>query len=212
MVRVVLADDHPIILSGLNGLLRERRNLEIVASVTNGHDALTCVRELEPELAVLDINMPELSGLDVLESIEAEGLSTRVIILTASATDAHITTAVSRGAWGIVLKDHAADTLLQCVDKISAGERWLPTELVDPALSREAERAKHSASFDTLTEREQEIASLIAEGLSNKHIARKAQISEGTVKIHLHNIYQKLGIANRTTLATLAQSYSLKKR
>ncbi len=204
-VRVVLADDHPIVLSGLRMLIGLRPGIEIVATACDGAVALEHIRAIEPELAVLDINMPEMTGVDVLERVEGDGLATRVILLTASATDSYIERAVRGGAWGLMLKDAAAETLLDCIEKVLAGERWLPTELVDAALAREVQRRTNRSHIENaLTTREHELVRLVAEGLANKQIARKINISEGTVKIHLHNIYQKLGVSNRTALTTLA--------
>jgi two-component system, NarL family, nitrate/nitrite response regulator NarL len=205
---VLIADDHPIVLGGLTGLLGSKDRFDVVATCSDGSEALEKLRALEPDLGVLDISMPGLTGIEVLAITEAEGLRTRVVFLTASATDEQITQAVARGAWGIMLKDAAADMLVDCLGKVVTGERWLPPELVSPALEREAERRSHLDRLDgLLTSREREIAILVAEGLSNKQIARRVRISEGTVKIHLHNAYQKLGVVNRTSLATLAQRY-----
>jgi two-component system nitrate/nitrite response regulator NarL len=204
-VRVVIADDHPIVLSGLRALLGSRPELEIVGTANDGTRALHLICSAEPDLALLDINMPGLTGVDILQKIEGEGLSTRVILLTASASDSHIERAVQCGAWGILLKDTAADDLLAAIDQVLVGERWLPQELVGPAIHREVQRRSQKQSLKILlTSRELELVQLVAEGLANKQIARRLSISEGTVKIHLHNIYQKLGVSNRTALATLA--------
>src|SRR5215204_757628 len=205
---VVLADDHPIVLDALQALLRPERRFSVVATYANGQDALAGLRELEPQLAVLDINMPEPNGLQVLAAIEEEGLRTRVILLTGSASDGQIVKAVSHGAWGILLKDVAASTLLECLDKVAQGERWLPAALVSSAALREAERQGDLDRLENvLTAREREIAMLVATGNSNKHIAREAAISEGTVKLHLHNIYRKLSVPNRTSLSSLLQRH-----
>jgi DNA-binding NarL/FixJ family response regulator len=204
-LRIVLADDHPIVLGGLRALLSSRPTIEIVGTATDGARALQLICSAEPDLALLDINMPTLTGVDILQKIEGEGLSTRVILLTASASDAHIERAVNCGAWGIMLKDTAADDLLAAIEGVVAGERWLPEDLVGPAILREIQRRNQKQSLDALlTPREQELVRLVAEGLANKQIARRIRISEGTVKIHLHNIYQKVGVSNRTALATLA--------
>ena len=203
---VVLADDHPVLLSGLQGLLRPQ--FQTLRACTNGNDALDSLRELEPDLAVLDIRMPGLTGIEVLEIAETEGLRTKIVLLTAAAADTHIAAAVARGAWGLMLKDAAAEHLINCLWRVVRGERHMPPELVSPALAREADRRLASEQLEgLLTSREREIAILVAHGLSNKHIARNLSISEGTVKIHLHNAYQKLGVSNRTSLATLAQRH-----
>ena len=205
-MRVVLADDHPLVLGGLRALLQAEPGVEIVAEAPDGATALAMIRAHEPNLAVLDINMPQLTGLDVLEALEADGLSTRVVLLTGSVSDEQIATAVERGAWGLVLKENAIGTLIECLEAVSSGQRWLPQELVAPAVRRATERRKNDGQLErVLTVREYEIARLVAEGLSNKHICRQLNISEGTVKVHLHNMYQKLEIPNRTSLAMLAQ-------
>jgi two-component system nitrate/nitrite response regulator NarL len=204
--RLLLADDHPVVLAGLERLLSVRSSFKVVATSQDGAAALKAIHELEPDIALLDINMPKLNGLDVLEAVEGSGLSTRTVFLTATATDAQLTKAVNHGAWGVMLKDSAADALLQCLEAVSSGERWLPHELIHPALQRDADRRESQVQLtEILTHREQEIAKLVAEGWSNKQIGKQVGISDGTVKIHLHNIYSKLCVMNRTALATLVQ-------
>jgi two-component system, NarL family, nitrate/nitrite response regulator NarL len=206
-VRVVLADDHPIVLSGLRALLQAEPGVEIVAAALDGAIALEMIRAHEPEIAVLDIYMPRLTGLEVLEALEADGLATRVVVLAGSVSDEQIATAVERGAWGLLLKESAPGTLIECLRTVAAGQRWLPEELVAPAIRRAAERRATDVRPERmLTAREYEIARLIAQGLSNKHIAHALGISEGTVKIHLHKTYDKLGGVNRTSLAVLMRT------
>src|SRR5215203_2043984 len=206
-MRVVLADDHPIVLGGLRALLQAEPEFEIVAAAPDGATALAMIRAHQPDMAVLDINMPQLTGLDVLETLEAESLSTRMVLLTGSASDEQIATAVERGAWGLLLKESAPGTLITCLRAVASGQRWLPEELVAPAVRRAAERRARDVRLErVLTAREYEIARLVAQGLSNKHIARALAISEGTVKIHLHNVYEKLGALNRTSLAVLVRN------
>src|SRR3954451_15568164 len=206
-MRVVLADDHPIVLGGLRALLLAEPGVEIVAAALEGAAAFTMIRAHEPDLAVLDISMPQLTGLEVLEALAADDLATRVVLLTGSASDEQIATAVERGAWGLLLKESAPGTLIDCLKTVSAGQRWLPEELVAPAIRRAAERRATDVRPErVLTAREYEIARLIAQGLSNKHIAHALAITEGTVKIHLHKMYEKLGgVMNRTSLAVLMQ-------
>jgi DNA-binding NarL/FixJ family response regulator len=201
-VRVVLADDHPIVLTGLRAVLQVEPGVEIVAAAPEGATALELIRAHEPDIAVLDIDMPQLTGLDVLEALEADGLSTRVVFLTGSASDEQIATAVEQGAWGILLKENALSVLTECLEAVSSGQRWLPEALIAPAVRRATERRERDGQLErVLTAREHEIAGLVAQGLSNKHICRRLSISEGTVKVHLHNMYEKLQISNRTVLA-----------
>jgi two-component system, NarL family, nitrate/nitrite response regulator NarL len=202
--RVVLADDHPILLTGLRALLQPEPVFEIIAAAQDGATALEMIRAHEPEIAVLDICMPKLTGLGVLETLQADDLSTRVVMLAASASDEQIVTGIEWGAWGFLLKECAPDMLIECLKAVASGQLWLPDELVAPAVRRATEcRGKNVQPEHVLTAREYEIAGLIAQGLSNKHIARALAIAVGTVKIHLHNMYEKLGGANRTSLAVL---------
>jgi DNA-binding NarL/FixJ family response regulator len=207
-ITVVLADDHPLVLRGLQDLLAPHAHLDIVAVCPDGGVAATAVRELKPDILVADVNMPVLGGLDVLDTVISEKLPTRVVFLTASLADHDIFDAVARGIHGIVLKDSAPDVLLDCIERVAAGKRWLMSAHVGPAIEREvARRDDGRRLFNSLTARELEIAELTAEGLSNKQIARRLGILEGTAKLHLHNIYQKLGISNRTVLTAMVLTH-----
>ena len=207
-ITVVLADDHPLVLRGLQDLLTPHPHVDIVTVCRDGGAAATAVRELKPDILVADVNMPILSGLDILDAVISEKLPTRVVFLTASLADHDIFDAVTRGIHGIVLKDSAPDVLLDCIESVAAGKRWLLSEHVGPAMEREvARRDDGRRLFGSLTLRERELAELAAEGLSNKQIARRLGIFEGTVKLHLHNIYQKLGISNRTVLTAIVLAH-----
>ena len=203
--RIILADDHPIFLGGLTSLIRSDPAYALVATCSDGSAALQALRDLQPELAVLDIGMPGLTGLEILEILRREALPTRVVFLTASANDEDIAHAVALGVWGLLLKRAAADQLLGSLAAVASGCRWLPPDVVDGAVAREAARRQESERLaGALTPRERELVVLATEGLSNKEIARRIGVTEATVKIHLHNIYQKLGVSNRTALAALA--------
>jgi two-component system, NarL family, nitrate/nitrite response regulator NarL len=205
---VVIADDHPIVLNGIRSLIQTDRMFQVRAACSDGIAALDKIRELQPDLAVLDMSMPGLTGVEVLRILEKEKCKTRVVFLTALASDIQILEAVARGARGLMLKEMAADDLLECLRTVSTGALWLPKPLIDQAQKREQKRMQEVDSIDSsLTAREREIVLLVAEGLSNKEVARRTGVTEGTVKIHLHNIYQKLGVANRTTMAALAMMY-----
>src|SRR3954471_11524406 len=134
-------------------------------------------------LLALDIDRTQLTGLDGLDAIEADRLSTRVVFLAGSATDEQIATAVERGAWGLLLKESAPGMLIECIEAVASGQRWLPEERVALAVRRATERRANDVQLvRVLTAREYEIAGLVAEGLSNKHICQQLSISEGTVK------------------------------
>ena len=203
-ISVVVADDHPVVLEGVVGVLRMHRDLNIVAVCSEGLGATKAIHEFRPDVAVLDVAMPGMNGIDILSTIAAHGYETKVIFLTAGVSDKQLLTAIAQGARGLVLKDVAADNIVKCVRDVAAGQKWIPTNIVEAALEREESR--HDL-VEKLTLRERQITSLIAEGLSNKEIGRQLNLTEGTVKIHLHNIYSKLEVANRTALTALAIAY-----
>jgi DNA-binding NarL/FixJ family response regulator len=202
---VALADDHPLVLRGLAQLIATRPQFEIVATATDGNAAIDDIRRHAPDVAVVDVNMPKLSGLDVLRAAVTERLATRIVFLTASLTDERMLQAVNLGIYGIVLKDSAPESLLDCLDQVVAGGRWLAADLVQSALMREtARRRTGRGPIEALTTREAEVMRLVTSGLSNKQVARQLALSEGTVKIHLHNVYRKLNLGSRTALTVYA--------
>jgi DNA-binding NarL/FixJ family response regulator len=200
---VLICDDHPLILQGLATLLANDDQLEVVAMPRDGNEALAAVRQLCPDLALLDVSMPGIDGIGVLKILNEERWSTRVVLLTASIGDDQLLEAISAGVAGVILKESASETLLHCLRIVSQGGRWLPPELIQPAISRRAMTKRQSSPFEGLTKREREVAQRIAEGNSNRDVAAALGMSEGTVKIHLHNIYAKLEIDNRTALAII---------
>src|SRR5499433_906406 len=202
-ISIVLADDHPVVLHGMAGILRAQPDINVVALCGDGIAAAEAIRRFVPDIAVLDISMPGLNGLDV-PGITSDGLATKVIFLSATATDAQILTAITRGAKGIMLKDIAPESLADCVRQVVSGGQWFPADVVDAAMEREMGRRVQSKQLvQTLTPRERQVVVSLCEGNSNKMIARRLNLTEGTVKVHLSNIYNKLGVANRTALTAL---------
>jgi two-component system nitrate/nitrite response regulator NarL len=203
-ISIVLADDHPLVLQGAAEVLSAQTDMNVLAMCTDGRAAAEVIRQFAPDVAVLDMVMPGLNGLEVLSAITGEKGFTKFVFLTAFATDDHILAAIANGAQGIVLKEAAPDCLVECVRTVAAGRQCFPRELVEAAVCRDASRRAESDRFGLLTWREQRIVALVADGLSNKEIARRANLSEGTIKIYLHTIYEKLETPNRTALAALA--------
>ena len=202
---IVIADDHPIVLHGIVALIESQPDAKVVAICNDGPTALDAIRRLKPDVAVLDIAMPGLTGLDVLAAIEAEKLRTKAVLLTASAVGSQILTAITSGARAVLLKDTAPDDLIRCMREVVAGRYWLPTDDIQLAVERETgRRCDARRTIELLTRRERQVMLLVAEGLSNKGVARRLSMSEGTVKIHLHNTYKKVGARNRTILTMLA--------
>lgn len=209
-IRLLLADDHPIVLDGLEQLFRLETDVEIVARCRDGEETLRALQVHRPDVVVLDIRMPRGDGLDVVRRIEAGGLLTRVVLLTAALEEDQLVEALRLGVGGVVLKEMAPQLLVEAVREVHAGRRWLDKGSMDRALGRllQKEESRREAA-ETLTPRELEIVRMVAGGLRNRVIAEQLFISEGTVKIHLHNIYQKIEVDGRLELVVYAQRKGL---
>jgi two-component system nitrate/nitrite response regulator NarL len=206
-VRIVLCDDHRIILEGLEQLFRRERDFQVLATCTNGEEALAAVLLHRPDVLVLDVEMPKLGGLGVLKKIhEDESIDTRVVLLTASLEEDQVLEAMQHGVWGLVLKESAAVSLVQCVRTVARGERLLDPTTVGRAFDKIMRRQKAMLEVArVLSPRETEIVRMVAIGLRNKEIAARLFIGEGTVKSHLHAIYEKLSVHGRVELTLYAQ-------
>jgi DNA-binding NarL/FixJ family response regulator len=207
-IDIVLADDHPIVLDGLEQLFRFEPSLRIVARCRSGEEAVRAVRELRPRILVLDVRMPGIGGLEVLAAIAREKLPTRVVLLAAALDDAQLAASIRLGARGIVLKEMAPQLLLDAVREVAGGGRWLDPGMVDRVLGGIAAGGSAGES-PRLTPRESEIVRMVASGLRNRDIAERLVIGEGTVKMHLHNIYEKLDVGGRVELTLRAQKLGL---
>jgi DNA-binding NarL/FixJ family response regulator len=203
-IRLVLADDHRIILEGLEQLFGREKDFEVVATATTGENAIKAVRQQRPDVLVLDIRMPEGDGLWVLKQVHSEKLPTRVVLLTATLDEDEVLDAMHSGVSGLVLKEAAAVNLVDTVRRVHRGERALEPTLVNRALDRLAQREEAKKIVELLSRRETEIVKMVAAGLRNKEIAVKLSIGEGTVKTHLHTIYEKLGVHGRVELTMYA--------
>lgn len=208
-IRLVLADDHPIVIAGLTRLFSLEPDLEIVGSAATGDEAMRAVRELCPDVLLLDIRMPGKDGLAVLWEMRHEKLATRPIVLTAT-DEGEIAEAIQLGAWGVVLKDMAPKLLVRCIREVNAGRKWIEkgsaTYAVNKLLSREV---CVTALAKTLTPRELEIARMVCKGMQNKMVAARLSITEGTAKLHLHHVYEKLKVDGRIELLRYLQSHGL---
>jgi len=205
-IRLVLADDHPIVLDGLAQLFVHEPDCEVVARAMDGERALQAVREHRPDILVLDMRMPIKSGLTVLRELMREPLPTRVVVLTA-ADSVDLQEAIRLGVGGVVLKDMATGLLLRAVREVHAGRKWLERGSATHAVDTMRHRMTALQQFsEILTLREIEIARMVASGLRNSAVATKLRITEGTVKVHLHNVYEKLGIDGRMALAEYLRS------
>ena len=208
-IRLVLADDHPIVLDGLEQLFLLEKDCEVVTRARNGDEALRAVRQFQPDVLVLDLRMPGMDGLAVLEEMRREALPTRVVILSAMNSD-DLFEAIRLGARGVVLKDMAPRLLMQCVRTVHAGGKWLEKGVATCAVDKLLEcEAGIKAMAETLTPRELQVARMIAKGVPSKTVASRLAISEGTAKLHLHHVYEKLKVEGRVGLMRFMHSRGL---
>ena len=193
-IRLLLADDHPFVLMGLR-LVFDQPGFEIVGACEDGAQALAALRRHRPDVLILDVQMPGMHGLQVLREIAREKLPTKVIVLTGSSEPEQIAEAAQLGACGVLGKSEPPDRLLQCVREVHAGGSWLK-----PPSTRVPASGQAGKLIEILTPREIQIVELIAKALPNKSVAAQLGITEGTVKVHLHNIYEKLKVRGRMDL------------
>lgn len=201
MTRIVLADDHPFLRTGVEEVLGGL-GIEIAASVDNGAAALQAVEREDPDVVVLDVRMPQMCGISVLEAMRARGDERPVILLTAQIEDAALLSAVKAKVDGIVFKDGAENRLHQAIEVVLTGERFIDQPLMQRALDLAIDNPRPSP-LARLTARESQIAQAVAVGKRNRDIADEIGTTEGSVKVYLHRIYEKLGIGSRTELAVL---------
>lgn len=204
--RLVIADRHPIVLHGLTSVLAPQPDFEIVASCSDGTSCVEAIRTFEPDVALLGDTLPDLTGSDVLAIVNAENLPTRLIFFAEEIEFGDLAAAITAGTCSAISKHASPETLVQSLRLVVEGGSVLLGPSPDLApVGKEADGPINNV-LAVLTDREREIMRLVSEGLSNKAVARRLNISQGTIKVHLHHIYQKLEINNRTVLAALAIS------
>lgn len=211
-IRVLVADDHTIFREGLCRLLEAEDDITVIGEACSGKECLSQVGKLKPDVLLLDLKMPDPDGLAVLSELGGPESPVRTIVLTASEDERDYVETVRRGARGIVLKQAATERLLEGIRKVHRGEIWIDQRVaaeVVKAMSRPATAPRTRGEKGLLTPREGEIVSLVTQGFRNKEIAEKLSISEQTVKNHLQNIYDKLGVSDRLELALYALHHKL---
>jgi DNA-binding NarL/FixJ family response regulator len=201
MIRVLVADDHPVVRAGLGAVIAEQDDLELVAEAENGAKAVDLFREHHPDVALMDLRMPVMDGVEAIRAIATEFPDARILALTTYEGDADIRRALEAGASGYLLKDMLLTEVLTAVRAVHRGERVIPIAVA----ARLAEFPERS----DLTEREAEVLQLVARGLSNKEVARAIGRTDETVKIHLKNAFAKLDVADRTEAVTVALTRGL---
>ena len=198
-ITVVIADRHPVVLQGLSHVLGAHSDFKIAASCTDGPGCVEAIRNLAPDIVILDGSMPGVTGPEILSIVSAENPSTRFVFFTSSEVERELVMSAAADDYSFISKDVAPEILVQSLRQIARGRRLLPLPLREQSTITENALA-------VLTDRECQIMRLVSEGLSNKEIGRRLNITDGTIKVHLHHIFQKLEISNRTVLAAMAIS------
>ena len=204
--RLVIADDHELARAGLRAMLTDQRGFELVGEASNGQEALQLCRRLQPDLALIDVRMPEMDGLTTCRAIKQECTATSVILVTVHTNPDYLFEAIKAGAAGYVLKDISQRELISTVQKVLHGESILNQELMARLLQRLASETptQEDLPLGRLSPREREVLQLLTKGQTNREIARKLTVSVSTVKIHVEHILDKLGVSDRTQAAVRA--------
>lgn len=195
-IRILGIDDHPLVREGIAAMINDQPDMQMVAQGASGREAIQRFREHKPDVVLMDVRLPDMSGIDAMITIRSEFPDARVIIFTSSEGDAEMRRALEGGARGYMLKSMPPKDLLETIRKVHAGKKGIPPEIA-------AHLADHYGD-EALSEREVEILQHVAEGNANKQIADKLFISEGTVKVHIKHIMEKLGASDRTQAITIA--------
>ena len=209
-VTLVAADPHPLSLLGLTQLLEKEPDLKLLASCSTAAEVMQQVTQYQPDILLVDINLPDRSGLDLIQELKNSSLKVKAVILTTSMDEEQTIDALRYGVKGVVLKDMPSHLLVQCLQKVAVGGLWMEKESIGLAFEKMLHREAGMRRLATiLTPRETEVMRHVACGMTNQEIANKLIVTEGTVKIHVHNIYRKLGFSNRVDLTLYAQKRGL---
>jgi DNA-binding NarL/FixJ family response regulator len=204
MIRVLVAEDHAVVRSGLLQLLGDVENVEVLGAATGGEEAVRLAAEHHPDVVLMDLEMPGLDGIQATRQIRAADSDVNVVVLTAFSDRRRILDAIDAGAVGYLLKDAEPDELVRGLEAAARGESPLAPQAAQALVAARAEQQ----SVPELTPREREVLALLADGLPNKLIARRLEISEKTVKAHLTNIFHRIGVTDRTQAALWAQRHA----
>jgi DNA-binding NarL/FixJ family response regulator len=204
MIQVIVVDDHPVVRHGIVAMLRYEEDIEVVGDAADGAEALRLIGELQPDVVLLDLRMPQMSGVEVMQQARARGYTSRFLVLTTYDTDEYIAPALSAGAQGYLLKDTPPEELVRAVRMLMQGRAALEPGVAARMLARMAE-----SPADDLSARELEVLRLLARGDSNKEIAAQLTLSENTIKTHLSRIFDKLNARSRTEAVTIAMQRGL---
>jgi len=212
VIRILLADDHEVVRLGLKALIQQHSDLRVVAEAVTGDDAVQMALSHEPDIVLMDIRMPGLSGIEACAEITQRMPGTRVIILTSYAEDDLLLSAIRAGAKGYVLKRIGSVDLVDTVRRVAAGESALDPSMIATVFNevRQADAVKEASAFSDLSPQEMRILAMIADGATNRDIAARMFLSEGTVRNYVSNLLNKLNVANRAEAAAFAVQHHIK--
>lgn len=213
MVRILIADDHAVVRAGLCALLEQRDGFRVVAEASSGEEAIARAQEYHPDVAVLDIRMPGLSGIEACRQIVETVPGCRVVMLTSYAEDELLLAAIDAGASGYVLKRIGSDELVRAIERVSLGEGTLDPSMTETVFARvrEANKAENATAFADLTSQELAVLALVAEGLTNRQIAVRLFLGEGTVRNYVSSVLSKINVSNRAEAAIYAVKHHISK-
>jgi DNA-binding NarL/FixJ family response regulator len=203
-IKILIVDDHPVVREGIGAMLKREADFKIVGEATNGVEAVEKVRELGPDVVLMDLRMPEMDGVEAITKIRAENPDVKFIILTTYSDDEYIFKGIAAGARAYLLKDAPRDELFKAIRAVSRGESLIQPVVASRVLDKLAELSRKSPAAETLSDREVEVLGLMAKGTSNRDIADQLSITQSTVKTHITSIFQKLSATTRTEAVTTA--------
>ncbi len=204
-INILIADDHSMVREGLKQLIELEEDIEVIAQAGNGTEAVDKIQQYNPDVVLLDINMPIMNGLEVLKQLNENKIKTKVLILTIHNEIEYLHKAIEIGVQGYVLKDSEADVLIKAIRTINKGESYIQPNLASLLFKRmNSSTEDKTFGVSKLTKREIEVLKLITEGMLNKEIAHRLCISEKTVKNHVSNIFKKINVSDRTQAAVYA--------
>ncbi|HET7089538.1 MAG TPA: response regulator transcription factor [Anaerolineae bacterium] len=208
IIRVIVADDHPIVRSGIKNELARCQDIQVIAEAVSGDEALALAKELKPDVLLLDINMPGLQAVNVVRRLRAESIAPRVAVLSVVEDAEHVVAMLSAGARGYIVKDEPPSAIVAAMRAVAQGTLWL-SAAVAPALRQAMEPSHGDTPGQDLTPREREVLRMMARGWSNQRIAQELSVTEATVKFHIGHIYDKLGAASRVEAVLCAARWAL---
>ncbi len=204
MINVMIADDHSMVREGIKALLELDGDIKVIEEAVDGNDCLDKLKKVKPDVLLLDINMPNLNGIDVLKNIRSHKMNVKVLVLTVHNEVEYLMKAIDIGVEGYILKDSESSELKNAIYEICKGESYIQPNLIPLLNAKKIEKSEDSDKIHELTKRELEVLTLLAVGMYNKEIAEKLDISERTVKNHISNLFKKIGVTDRTQAAVFA--------